>query len=84
MSGYPKVLQTEEAMRDGLQIANEHIPVADKIRLMDALSETALKEIAIGSFVSPKWTPQLACIEDLVPGFHPKPGVRYTCTAVAK
>jgi hydroxymethylglutaryl-CoA lyase len=69
-------------MRDGLQIENETIAVADKIRLIDALSETGLKEIAIGSFVSPKWTPQMACIDDLVRGFHPKPGVRYTYTAM--
>lgn len=63
MAGYPKILHTEEGMRDGLQIENPDIPVADKIRLIDALSETGLKEIAVGSFVSPKWTPQMACID---------------------
>src|SRR4051812_4678870 len=82
MSGYPTVVHTEEGMRDGLQIESEHITVADKIRLVDALSETGLKEIAIGSFVSPKWTPQMANIDDLVRGFHPKPGVRYTYSAL--
>jgi len=46
------------------------------------LSETGLKEIAVGSFVSPKWTPQMACMDELVRGFHPKPGVRYTYTAL--
>ena len=58
------------------------IPVADKIRLLDALSETGLKEIAVGSFVSPRWVPQMACIDELVKGFHPKPGVTYTATAL--
>jgi hydroxymethylglutaryl-CoA lyase len=82
MSGYPKILHTEEGMRDGLQIENEAIPVADKIRLLDALSETGLKEIAVGSFVSPRYTPQMACIDELVRGFHPKPGIRYTYTAL--
>ena len=82
MAGYPTILHTEEGMRDGLQIENEAIPVAAKIRLLDALSETGLKEIAVGSFVSPKWTPQMACIEELVQGFHPKPGVRYTYSAL--
>jgi len=53
MAGYPKILHTEEGMRDGLQIESPDIPVADKIRLLDALSETGLKEIAVGSFVSP-------------------------------
>ncbi len=82
MAGYPKIAHTEEGMRDGLQIEDQNIPVADKIRLIDALSETGLKEIAIGSFVSPKWTPQMACIDELVNGFHPKPGVRYTYTTL--
>src|SRR5215471_14049565 len=78
MAGFPTVLHTEEGMRDGLQIENENILVADKIRLIDALSETGLKEIAVGSFASPKWTPQMAEVEDVIRGFHPKPGVRYT------
>jgi isopropylmalate/homocitrate/citramalate synthase len=54
MSNYPKVILTEEGMRDGLQIERAGIPVADKIRLLDALSETGLKDIAVGSFVSPR------------------------------
>jgi hydroxymethylglutaryl-CoA lyase len=82
MAGYPKIHHTEEGMRDGLQIENPDIPVADKIRLIEALSETGLKEIAIGSFVSPKWTPQMAHIDELVIGFKPKAGVRYTYTAL--
>ncbi|MFZ4439860.1 MAG: citramalate synthase, partial [Syntrophales bacterium] len=82
MAGYPNILHTEEGMRDGLQIENKNISVEDKIRLIDALSETGLKEIAVGSFVSPKWTPQMACMDDLVRGFHPKPGIRYTYTAL--
>jgi hydroxymethylglutaryl-CoA lyase len=82
MSNYPEVILTEEGMRDGLQIESAAIPVKDKIRLLDALSETGLKEIAVGSFVSPKWVPQMACIEELVKGFHPKPSVKYVATAL--
>ena len=82
MSNYPKVLLTEEGMRDGLQIERADIPVDGKIRLLDMLSETGLKEIAVGSFVSPRWVPQMACIDELVKGFHPKPGVSYTATAL--
>src|ERR1035437_10809483 len=81
MSNYPSILHTEEGMRDGLQIENADISVHDKIRLLDALSETGLKEIAVGSFASPKWTPQMACIEELIQKFKPKPGVRYTYSA---
>src|SRR5215475_14500879 len=82
MSNYPEVILTEEGMRDGLQIERADIAVADKIRLLDMLSETGLKEIAVGSFVSPRWVPQMACVEELVKGFHPKSGVTYTATAL--
>ena len=82
MSNYPSVLLTEEGMRDGLQIERPDIPVEGKIRLLDMLSETGLKEIAVGSFVSPRWVPQMACIDELVKRFHPKPGVSYTATAL--
>ena len=82
MSNYPSVHLTEEGMRDGLQIERADIPVSAKIDLLDALSETGLKEIAVGSFVSPRWVPQMACIEELVKGFHPRPGVTYTATAL--
>jgi len=81
MTGYPTIRHGEECMRDGMQIEDRAIPVADKIRLLDALSETGLKEIAVGSFVSPKWTPQMAEVEAVIKGFHPKPGVRYTAAA---
>jgi hydroxymethylglutaryl-CoA lyase len=82
MSNYPKVVLTEEGMRDGLQIERPDIAVDGKIRLLDMLSETGLKDIAVGSFVSPRWVPQMACIDELVKGFHPKPGVSYTATAL--
>jgi hydroxymethylglutaryl-CoA lyase len=81
MGRYATILHTEEGMRDGLQIENPDIPVSDKIRLLNALSETGLKEIAVGSFASPKWTPQMASIDDIVKGFTPKPGIRYTYSA---
>src|SRR5678815_3981343 len=82
MGKYATIFHTEEGMRDGLQIENPDITVSDKVRLLNALSETGLKEIAVGSFVSPKWTPQMACMDDLVRAFTPKPGVRYTYTAL--
>ena len=81
MAGFPTILHTEECMRDGLQIESPDIPTKDKVRLLDALSETGLKEIAVGSFASPKWTPQMADIDGIIGSFSPKPGVRYTYSA---
>ena len=82
MSGYPKIVHTEEGMREGLQIESANISVDAKVRLLDALSDTGLKEIAVGSFVSPKYTPQMAVMEELVERFTPRPGVRYVYTAL--
>jgi hypothetical protein len=79
MSGLPKaVLITDDTMREGLQIESAAIPVSEKLRLLDALGETGAKTISIGSFAHPKWTPQMACIDEIAERFEPKPGVKYT------
>ena len=80
--GWPKIRYTEEGMREGLQIESATIPLEDKVRLLDALSETGLPEIVVGSFVSPKWTPQMARIDELVQRFRPRPGVKYLALAL--
>ncbi|MBP9093028.1 hydroxymethylglutaryl-CoA lyase [bacterium] len=50
----------EVGPRDGLQNESALIATADKIKLIEALALTGLKDIEITSFVSPKWIPQLA------------------------
>lgn len=74
---YADIIYTDETMREGMQIEDAKIPVQQKIALLDALSETGLKRIMVGSFVSAKYTPQMAHIEEIVTGFKPKPGVTY-------
>jgi hydroxymethylglutaryl-CoA lyase len=56
VSGRPQIVLTEELMRDGLQVESAEISVDDKLRILDALSDTGLDRIVVGSFVSPKWT----------------------------
>ncbi len=80
--GLPEIVLNEEGMREGMQIESAAIAVEDKIRLIDALSDTGLKRIVVGSFVSPRYTPQMARIEEIVAGFHPRPGVTYTALLV--
>lgn len=80
--GYPKIEHTEEGMREGMQIESANIPVEDKVQLLNALSETGLKDIAVGSFVSPKYTPQMAKMDEIMQLFTPKPGVKYSYTAL--
>lgn len=79
---YPTVRIIEEGMREGMQIESASITAADKIRLLDALSATGLKTIVVGSFVSPKWIPQMAGIDEVVSGFTPAEGVTYTALAL--
>ena len=79
---YPKIRYTEEGMREGMQIEDANIPVDSKVELLEALSETGLKEIVVGSFVSPKYTPQMARIDEIVSKFHPTPGVMYSALAL--
>jgi len=74
---YPTIIYTEEVMRDGLQIEDARIPVAQKAALLDMLSATGLKRIMVGSFVSPKYTPQMACMDELMQSFSPRSGVTY-------
>jgi hydroxymethylglutaryl-CoA lyase len=72
------VVITDDTMREGLQIESAGIPVSEKLRLLDALGETGAKVISIGSFAHPKWTPQMACIDEIAEKFVPKPGIKYT------
>ena len=82
MYRWPKVSYKEEGMREGMQIEDADISVDDKVSLLDALSETGLGQIVVGSFVSPKWTPQMERIDEIVTKFNPKPGVTYTALAL--
>ncbi|MBF6030273.1 hydroxymethylglutaryl-CoA lyase [Pseudomonas sp. P115] len=67
----------EVGPRDGLQ--NEALPisVADKVLLVDALSAAGLSYIEVGSFVSPKWVPQMAGSAEVFAQIQRKPGVTY-------
>src|SRR5450756_702465 len=75
---YPNTVFTDETMREGMQIEDANIPVEAKAELLNVLSETGLKNIVVGSFVSPKYTPQMKNIEAVLAQFKPKPGITYT------
>ncbi|KAF2636531.1 aldolase [Massarina eburnea CBS 473.64] len=59
-NGADYVRIVEVGPRDGLQNEKTSIPVATKIELVHRLAETGLRTIEAGSFVSPKWVPQMA------------------------
>lgn len=67
----------EVGPRDGLQNEKRAIPVAEKIALVDCLSEAGFARIEVASFVSPKWVPQMADSGAVLAGITRKAGVRY-------
>ena len=79
MSDLPRSIQIhEEGPREGFQIEPGPISTADKISLIDALSETGLSEIQTSSFVNPKKVPGWADAEAVVSGFKRHKDVKYT------
>jgi len=67
----------EVGPRDGLQNEPGQISTAQKIALVDVLSDAGFKRIEVASFVSPKWVPQMANSGDVLAGIARKDGVSY-------
>jgi hydroxymethylglutaryl-CoA lyase len=67
----------EVGPRDGLQNEKQPISVADKVRLVDDLSAAGLEYVEVGSFVSPKWVPQMAGSAEVFAQIQQKAGVTY-------
>ncbi|MBT3810085.1 MAG: hydroxymethylglutaryl-CoA lyase [Rhodospirillaceae bacterium] len=63
--------------RDGLQAEPVMVPTADKIALIDRLSDAGLPAVEAGAFVSPKWVPQMADAAEVLAGIQRRPGTRY-------
>lgn len=76
---YPeKVCLVEVGPRDGLQNEATALTTAQKATLVDKLSASGLSVIETGSFVSPRWVPQMADSASVFSNIHRLPGVRYT------
>src|SRR5436305_1203481 len=54
-----RVRLVEVGARDGLQNEKVIVPLDTKIALIKRLALTGLKDIEAGSFVAPKWVPQV-------------------------
>lgn len=66
----------EVGPRDGLQNEQTLVPTATKIALIDRLIASGLRTVEAGSFVSPKWVPQMADTAQVLAGVGSAPGVR--------
>jgi len=73
-----KVVIREEGPREGFQIEKGPIATADKIALIDALSQCGFSQIQAASFVSLKHVPGWADAEAVVAGIRRHPGVAYS------
>ena len=55
-----EICLTDVGPRDGLQNIKEFVPTETKLKLIDAIADSGVKEIEITSFVHPKAVPQMA------------------------
>jgi len=67
----------EVGPRDGLQNEKQKLPVATRIELIQRLADCGVPVVEAGSFVSPKWVPQMADTEEVMQGIARRAGTRY-------
>ena len=67
----------EVGPRDGLQNEKSPISVEDKVTLIHMLASAGVSYIESGSFVSPKWVPQMATSAEVFENIERKSGVTY-------
>jgi hydroxymethylglutaryl-CoA lyase len=72
-----RVKMVEVGPRDGLQSEAKTLPAALKASLIERLAEAGLAVVEAGSFVSPKWVPQMADTAEVLAALTRKPGVAY-------
>lgn len=81
MSLPAQVRLVEVGPRDGLQNEAQPISVIDKVRLVDDLTEAGMSYIEVGSFVSPRWVPQMGGSAEVFAGIAQRAGVTYAALA---
>lgn len=76
---YPSAVRLfEVGVRDGLQNEKEIVPTHIKVELIERLVEAGVTAIEAGSFVSPKWVPQMADTADVMAGIKRHDGIIYS------
>jgi hydroxymethylglutaryl-CoA lyase len=77
MSLSKKVEIVEVGPRDGLQNEAQFIPTHQKVKLIDALSQTGIKRIEATSFVHPEHVPQMKDAKEVIEQIKKADGVQY-------
>lgn len=73
-----RLYMQEVATRDGFQNESTFIDTADKIAMVNALSQCGYAKIEVTSFTSPKAIPALRDAEAVMQGITRQPSVEYT------
>lgn len=73
-----EVLIEDEALRDGLQIEKRLFSVEEKLHFVEAIAGAGVRRIQVGSFVHPKWVPQMANTDEVFAALKPRPGIVYS------
>ena len=63
-----RVRVVEVGPRDGLQNEPQALGIAERIQLCEALVASGVRHLEVGSFVSPKWVPQMAGTAEVLAG----------------
>ena len=79
-----KVLIEDEFLRDGLQNEKRLFSIGEKLGFLNSLVEAGVRRIQVGSFVHPKWVPQMADTDELFARIEAKPGVIYSALVLNK
>lgn len=72
-----RVKLVEVGPRDGLQNEPATVPTEAKIELIERLADSGLTVIEAGSFVSPRWVPNMADTAAVLAGIRWRDGVSY-------
>jgi hydroxymethylglutaryl-CoA lyase len=67
----------EVSPRDGLQNESAQVATHAKVRLIEALVDAGVTRIEVGSFVAPKWVPQMADADEVCRMIERRDGVTY-------
>jgi hydroxymethylglutaryl-CoA lyase len=75
---YPKSVRVVEVgPRDGLQNEKSALSVDARVALIEALADAGLKSIEAGSFVSPRWVPQMSGTAEVLSKLRSRADVCY-------
>lgn len=67
----------EVGPRDGLQNETNPLSVANRVQMIEGLIDAGLRTIEAGSFVSPKWVPQMAGSADVLRSIGRRKGISF-------